>query len=145
MNFFDEIMYRLASKTRMRTLFKDTHIDDLQRVIDRMQSLVEEKRSALEARHAKQKEKRASIAEIHQIIEQKGLSLSDLGIAEASSVRTRQQRNIRKLRFEYVTKNGDTVQWYGSTTGRLPADFQAYLKKNGKKRLDCVVHSETAE
>ena len=143
MNMFEEIMHRLSSKTRMRGLFKDTHFEDMERIIDRMNSLLEEKRAAYEEYQAKNKEKEESIEQIRKILEEKGLSLADLGVAE--EVAPKKRRNVSKYTFEYVTKAGDTVQWYGSTTGRLPKDFQAYLDETGKKRLDCVVKKEGEE
>ncbi|MTI13723.1 H-NS histone family protein [Sansalvadorimonas verongulae] len=143
MNMFEEIMHRLSSKTRMRGLFKDVHFEDMERIIDRMNSLLEEKRAAYEEDQAKNKEKEESIEQIRKILEEKGLSLADLGATE--EVATKKRRNINKYTFEYVTKAGDTVQWYGSTTGRLPKDFQAYLDETGKKRLDCVVKQEDEE
>ncbi len=143
MNMFEEIMHRLSSKTRMRGLFKDVHLEDMERIIDRLQSLTEEKRASVEAEQEKNKEKEASIEQIRKILEEKGLSLSDLGGSEEAQPKKR--RNVSKYTFEYVTKAGDTVQWYGSTTGRLPKDFQMYLDQTGKKRLDCVVGQEGEE
>ena len=143
MNMFEEIMHRLSSKTRMRGLFKDVHFEDMERIIDRMNSLLDEKRAAYEEDQAKSKEKEESIEQIRKILEEKGLSLSDLGAAEEAAPKKR--RNVSKYTFEYVTKAGDTVQWYGSTTGRLPKDFQAYLDETGKKRLDCVIKQDGEE
>ncbi|MCL6269713.1 H-NS histone family protein [Sansalvadorimonas sp. 2012CJ34-2] len=140
MNIFDEIMHRLSSKTRIRSLFKDVHLEDLERILERLQAITEEKRTSYEAEQAKNKEKEESIEQIRQMLEAKGLSLSDLGVAEDDQPKKR--RNVSKYTFEYVTKSGDTVQWYGSTTGRLPKDFQAYLDETGKKRLDCVIGEE---
>ncbi|WP_281645763.1 H-NS histone family protein [Parendozoicomonas sp. Alg238-R29] len=143
MNMFEEIMHRLSSKTRMRGLFKDVHFEDLERIIDRMNGLLDEKRAAYEADQAKNKQKEESIEQIRKMLEEKGLSLSDLGGSEEAAPKKR--RNVSKYTFEYVTKAGDTVQWYGSTTGRLPKDFQAYLDETGKKRLDCVVDQESED
>lgn len=143
MNMFEEIMHRLSSKTRMRGLFKDVHFEDMERIIDRMNSLLDEKRAAYEEDQAKSKEKEESIEQIRKILEEKGLSLADLGAAEETAPKKR--RNVSKYTFEYVTKAGDTVQWYGSTTGRLPKDFQAYLDETGKKRLDCVIKQDGEE
>nr|WP_283777721.1 H-NS family nucleoid-associated regulatory protein [Sansalvadorimonas sp. 2012CJ34-2] len=133
-------MHRLSSKTRIRSLFKDVHLEDLERILERLQAITEEKRTSYEAEQAKNKEKEESIEQIRQMLEAKGLSLSDLGVAEDDQPKKR--RNVSKYTFEYVTKSGDTVQWYGSTTGRLPKDFQAYLDETGKKRLDCVIGEE---
>jgi hypothetical protein len=46
MNIFDEIQHRLASKTRIRTLFKDVHIDDIERIVSRLEGVLTEKKNA---------------------------------------------------------------------------------------------------
>ena len=143
MNMFEEILYRLSSKTRMRGLFKDMHLEDMERIIERMQSLVSEKRAEAEAEREKNKEKAENIEQIRKMLEEKGLSLSDLSATD--DVQPKKRRNLSKHNFEYVTKTGDTVQWYGSTTGRLPREFQAYLDETGKKRQDCIVGGNNSE
>ena len=136
MNVFEEIQHRLSSKTRIRSLFKDIHAEDLERIISRMNDVLSEK---LEARN-KEEEKRKAMLEnieaIKQIMNDRGVSLDDLGTLEIET--TKKRRNIQKYTFEYKTEAGDTVQWEGATTGRLPRDFQSYLDRTGKKRLDCV-------
>ncbi len=140
MNMFDEIMHRLSSKNRMRGLFKDTHFEDMERIIERMNSLLEEKRKDFEAEQEKNKEKAESIEQVRKMLEEKGLSLSDLGASDETQPKKR--RNVSKHTFEYQTKAGDKVQWYGSTTGRLPKEFQTYLDDSGKKRVDCILGQE---
>lgn len=136
MNIFDEIQHRLSSKTRIRSLFKDVHAEDMERIISRMNDILTEKQEAREKDEEKRKEKLESIAAIKQIMADRGVSMDDLDIEEAAPKR---RRNVQKFTFQYETEAGDTVQWDGATTGRLPRDFQAYLARTGKKRLDCVV------
>lgn len=137
MNIFDEIQHRLASKARIRSLFKDVHIEDVERIISRMKSILAEKKEALAADEAKRQAKQENINEVRRLLAERGLSLDDLGAVEETAPRKR--RNVQKLTFQYETNSGDTVTWHGSTTGRLPKDFQTYLDRTGKKRLDCVV------
>ncbi|MGI9280820.1 MAG: hypothetical protein ACR2PX_14520 [Endozoicomonas sp.] len=137
MNVFEEIHHRLSSKTRIRSLFKDVHVEDLERIISRMQDVMQEK---VEARNKVDEERQAkmeSIEAVKQIMAERGISMGDLDDLEVAAPKRR--RNVQKFTFEFQTESGDTVQWDGSTTGRLPRDFQAYLDRTGKKRLDCVV------
>lgn len=137
MNIFEEIQHRLSSKTRIRSLFKDVHVEDLERIISRMQDVCEEKQQAREKDEAKRKAKQESIEAIKQIMADRGVSMDDLGLEGEEAPKRR--RNVQKYNFEYQTEAGDTVQWQGATTGRLPRDFQAYLERTGKKRLDCAL------
>ncbi|OED40284.1 hypothetical protein ACH42_17400 [Endozoicomonas sp. (ex Bugula neritina AB1)] len=138
MNIFDEIQHRLSSKTRIRSLFKDIHVEDLERIISRMKDVCEEKQEAREKDEAKRKAKLESIDAIKQIMADRGVSIDDLGGADFEDTPKR-RRNVQKYNFEYQTETGDTIQWQGATTGRLPRDFQAYLERTGKKRLDCAL------
>lgn len=136
MNVFEEIQHRLSSKTRIRSLFKDVHVEDLERIIARMNDVLAEKQEARDKEDEKRQAKLESIEAIKQIMSDRGVSLDDLGALEIEAPKKR--RNIQKYTFEFQTEAGDTVQWEGATTGRLPRDFQAYLDRTGKKRLDCV-------
>ncbi|OQX36710.1 MAG: hypothetical protein B0D91_08510 [Oceanospirillales bacterium LUC14_002_19_P2] len=137
MNIFDEIQHRLASKTRIRALFKDVHIEDIERIISRLEGILEEKKDAVAADEAKRQAKQENIDEVRRLLAERGLSLDDLDPAEEAAPKKR--RNVQKFTFQYETNSGDTVTWHGSTTGRLPKDFQTYLDRTGKKRLDCVI------
>ncbi|WP_252177558.1 H-NS family nucleoid-associated regulatory protein [Endozoicomonas sp. 4G] len=140
MNVFEEIHHRLSSKTRIRSLFKDVHVEDLERIISRMQNVLEEK---VEARNKIDEERQAkleSIEAVKQIMAERGISMEDLDYLDITTPKRR--RNVQRFTFEYQTEAGDTVHWDGSTTGRLPSDFQDYLNRTGKKRLECVVNEE---
>lgn len=43
MNIFDELLHRLGSKTRIRSLFKDVGMDEMERIINRLNEVLEEK------------------------------------------------------------------------------------------------------
>lgn len=136
MNIYDEVLHRLSSKMRIRSLFKDVHIEDMERIIQRCVEVLEEKQQERNEKMQRLEEKRQSIEEVHKILNAKGLSISDLeDVAEVAPRR----RNVQKFVFKYVTLSGDTIRWNGSTTGRLPKEFQEFLGRTGKKRLDCVV------
>ena len=137
MNIFDEILHRLSSKTRIRSLFKDVHVEDLERIISRMNDVLEEKQEARQKEEAKRQEKLDQIESIKKLMAESGVSMDDLGGLEIDAPKRR--RNVQKYNFEYQTETGDTVQWQGATTGRLPRDFQAYLERTGKKRLECAL------
>ena len=138
MNIFDELLHRLSSKTRIRSLFKDTGLDEMERIIKRLNEVLEEKSKEKHVEEQKRKEKLQSVEEIKKVMEEKGLSLSDLNLLQEGGKEGKRKRNVSKHHFEYETASGDTVRWYGSTTGRLPKDFQDYLERTGKKRIDCI-------
>ncbi|MDD7804907.1 MAG: H-NS family nucleoid-associated regulatory protein [Endozoicomonas sp. (ex Botrylloides leachii)] len=140
MNIFDELLERLSSKTRIRQLFKDISSHDLERILSRMKGVLLEKQEERKSEEAKRQVKLESIEAIKQIMADRGVSLGDLGIIDETT--TKRRRNIQKYTFQYEVDNGGSAIWQGATTGRLPSDFQAYLQRTGKKRMDCVIESE---
>ena len=140
MNIFDELLHRLSSKTRIRQLFKDVHTQDLERILSRMKDVLEEKQQARDLEEEKRQVKLESIEAIKQIMADRGVSMGDLGLGEDAAPKRR--RNIQKYTFEYETDGGEQALWEGATTGRLPRDFQAYLERTGKKRMDCVIEGQ---
>ena len=145
MNVFEEVQHRLSSKTRIRSLFKDVHVEDLERIISRMNDVLKEKQEVRQKEEAMRQEKLDQIENIKKIMAESGVSMNDLGGLEldASNFKKKRRRNVQKYNFEYQTESGDTVQWQGATTGRLPRDFQAYLERTGKKRLECALEEIT--
>ncbi|PJE80613.1 DNA-binding protein H-NS, plasmid [invertebrate metagenome] len=144
MNTIDDILKHLSSKRRVRYLFRDTHISDIEKIIKLMNSILEEKKHKHQAETAKLKARKKYAKEIQKLMVDKGLSLEDLCHELNSSTTTR--RSIpTKHNFEYLTLSGDTVQWYGSSTGRVPRDFQRYLDKTGKNRMQCVLPNTSPE
>ena len=141
MNIFEEVLHRLSSKTRIRQLFKDVHTEDLERIISRLNDALAEKQEARAKDEEKRKKKQESIEVIKQIMADRGVSMTDLGIGnlDLDEAAPKRRRNIQKYTFEYENESGELVKWDGATTGRLPSDFQAYLQRTGKKRLDCAL------
>ena len=137
MNVFEEVLHRLSSKTRIRSLFKDVHVEDLERIISRLNDVLTEKQEVRQKEEARRQEKLDQIENIKKMMVESGVSMDDLGGLEIDA--SKRRRNIQKYTFEYQTETGDTVQWKGATTGRLPRDFQSYLERTGKKRLECAL------
>lgn len=144
MNIFEEVLHRLSSKTRIRSLFKDVHVEDLERIVARLNEVLAEKQETRQKEEEKRQEKLANIENIKKLMADNGVSMDDLGGLDQEGTQKR-RRNVQKYTFEYQTEAGDSVQWQGATTGRLPRDFQAYLERTGKSRLDCALEPITTE
>lgn len=139
MNILDELNHRLSSKSRIRSLFKDASVSELEKILGRLQDIHAEKLSSKEAEEEKRKKKMNDIAAIQQVMAERGLSLADFDAKDPSKKGSRKRRKVSKYTFEYQTASGDSVRWHGSTTGRVPKAFQDYLERSGKKRADCIV------
>ncbi len=136
MNIFEEVMHRLSSKTRMRGLFKDVHIEDMERIVSRLKDVLDEKRTSIVAEQEKLQAKQSSIDVIRKMMDEQGVSIEDFGQVVSGE---KKKRNIKRFLFEFADKGGSTHQWEGSLTGRAPKIFQEYLQRTGKERSDCII------
>lgn len=137
MNIFDEAIDVLKSKVQLRKLFQDMHSEDLQRVMNRIESIYEEKlliqMEAEEERHRKREAIEAIMSQMKDI----GVKLEDFE-SIVSNTPTRKHKPRQRFMFSYETENGELVNWEGATTGRVPSDFSSYLKRTGKDRKECI-------
>ncbi|WP_263080487.1 H-NS histone family protein [Endozoicomonas sp. Mp262] len=138
MNIFEEAIDVLKSKVQVRKLFQDMHAEDLQRVINRIESIYEEKLLVQMEAEEEQARKKEAVESIVQQMKEQGVSLEDLEIV-AGTVTTRKHKPRQRFMFTYETNDGAAVNWEGATTGRIPAEFSDYLKRTGKDRKDCIV------
>ena len=139
MKLLDEIHHRLGSKSRIRSLFKDISVHELEKMLDRLRDVHKEKLQSRVKEDARRQKKLDDIAAIQKEMAELGVTLSDLDSIGDSGKSTKRRRAVTKHIFQYENAAGETVQWEGSTTGRLPKDFQEYLEKTKKKRAECVV------
>ncbi len=142
MNIFDEVLSTLRSKVQVRKLFHDTHAEDLQRLIGRVEAIYEEKVMAqLEVEKQKAHKKEALEAVARQM-KKLGLSTADMKAMVSDKGKSsdgRKGKTRQRYLFRYETKEGSSVEWEGATTGRVPTDFTAYLERTGKDRKSCIV------
>ena len=139
MKLLDEIHHRLGSKSRIRSLFKDISVHELEKMLDRLRDVHQEKLQSRVKEDAKRQKKLDDIAAIQKEMAELGVTLSDLDGIDDSGKSTKRRRVVTKHIFQYEDAAGELVQWEGSTTGRLPKEFQEYLEKTKKKRAECIV------
>ena len=138
MNIFEESMNIMKSKIQLRKLFKDMHIEDVKRIISRIETIYEEKLLVQMEAEEEQSRKRNAVEAVLKEMQDKGLSIDDFqGLAKADTERKGKPR--QRFQFQYEQEDGTVVNWEGATTGRIPAEFSAYLERTGKERKDCIV------
>ncbi|PJE78578.1 hypothetical protein CI610_02472 [invertebrate metagenome] len=140
MNIFEETIKLLKSKVQLRKLFQDTHAEDMQRVINRIEAIYEEKMLIqMEQEEANTKRQQAIDSVLNQM---KGLELSVDDLNEAigkTSQKPRTSKPRQRFLFRFEDTDGTSVEWEGATTGRIPACFVDYLERSNKTRKDCII------
>ncbi|MBO9480426.1 MULTISPECIES: H-NS family nucleoid-associated regulatory protein [Gammaproteobacteria] len=139
MKLLDELHHRLGSKSRIRSLFKDVSVQELEKILDRLKGVHKEKLQSRVKEDAKRQKKMKDIVAIHKEMAELGITLSDLDNINDPGKTGKRRRTVTKHTFQYENPAGQTVYWEGSTTGRLPKDFQEYLEKTQKKRAECII------
>ena len=139
MKLLDEIHHRLGSKSRIRSLFKDISVHELEKMLDRLKDVHKEKLQSRVKEDARRQKKLDDIAAIQKEMAELGVTLSDLDSIGDSGKSTKRRRIVAKHTFQYENAAGETIEWEGSTTGRLPKEFQEYLERTKKKRAECIV------
>ncbi|MCK5894403.1 MAG: H-NS histone family protein [Endozoicomonadaceae bacterium] len=138
MNIFEESISILKSKSKLRALFKNIHIEDISNVLSRIQSVLTEKKNEVELQAVSLQEKQEYLKVIIQQMKAHNISLDELNASLAGKA-TRKRRSVQRMTFRYETNGGDEIIWQGSNAGRIPSNFASYLERTGKKRLDCIV------
>ena len=144
MNVFEESIAILKSKVKLRTLFKHVHIEDLEGVMSRLQSVYDEKRQEVEQEVEANKHKIEALQHIVEIMKKHHISQDELIAFLEGKSTTRKRRNVRRCTFRYETEAGSEIIWEGSNAGRIPTAFRQYLDRTGKRREDCVVNKLAA-
>lgn len=140
MNIFEESLTILKSKTKLRTLFKNIHVEDISNVLSRVQSVLTEKKNEVEQHAVSVQEKQEHIQAVIELMGEHNINLDELTTSLAGkSTRTRKRRDVQRMTFRYETNTGEEIIWQGSNAGRIPSNFASYLERTGKKRLDCIV------
>ena len=140
MNIFDEALGVLKSKVQIRKLFHDMHVEDLQCVIGRIKAIYEEKLTAQMKAEEEQARKKEALDAVVKQMKELGLSPGDLkDLTDYKSSSGRKGKTRQRYLFRYEAADGSSVDWEGATTGRIPADFSAYLERTGKDRKACII------
>ncbi len=137
MNIFDEAISVLKSKVQIRKLFQDMHAEDMQRVIGRIEAIYEEKLIAQMEAEEETARKREAVEAVLKQMQELGLSTEDIHSGNGETVRKGKPR--QRFQFRYENSAGESMDWEGATTGRIPGEFSEYLNRTGKDRKDCIV------
>ena len=78
MNIFEESIVILKSKVKIRALLKQMHIEDIESMITRLQSVYEEKLEEAKNEEEANLHKQAALQEIMNILKEKNISPEEL-------------------------------------------------------------------
>ncbi len=119
----------------LRAQAREVSLADLEEVLEKFETVVNERREAEAAIASEIKEKNEKLEKYRQMLLEDGIDLSELSALETSGGKTRSKRAPRPAKYQYTDENGETKSWTGQ--GRTPAVIKQAL--DAGKSLDAFL------
>ncbi|BAJ01238.1 H-NS histone family protein [Shewanella violacea] len=123
----------LTHGRRFKAAVKELSIEDLQELAVKLDKVISERSSQVEAEAEATAERNAKIDEIRKQMEAVGLSIDDLG---ASTVKPAPKKRAPRPAKYTIDVNGEAVNWTGQ--GRMPTVFKSQLDQ-GRSMDDFLI------
>lgn len=126
----------LLSLNNIRTLraqARDTTVDVLEEMLDKLRIVVQEKQEEQQKLEAQQRDKAAKLEKYRELLASEGISLDELTNQSQTVTKKKAKRSLRPAKYSYVDEKGQTKYWTGQ--GRTPSVISKELD-NGKSLDD---------
>ncbi|WP_070963038.1 H-NS family nucleoid-associated regulatory protein [Vibrio sonorensis] len=129
-----ELTKVLLNIRSLRVLARDLSTEQLEEALDKLTTVVQERKEAEEAELAAAAEQEAKLAAIAEQISKDGIDVDALitALAGEGKAKGKAKRAPRPAKYKYVDNSGDEKTWTGQ--GRTPSAIQAQL--DAGKSLD---------
>lgn len=113
----------------LRAATKELSVEQLEEVLIKFTTIVDDRKEAEAAELEKQQEKQAKMNEILLQLKENGISPEELmGLTESTTEKPKSKRGPRPAKYAYDL-NGDTKTWTGQ--GRMPLPLQEVMNEKG--------------
>ncbi|UAA40199.1 H-NS histone family protein [Paraneptunicella aestuarii] len=119
-----EFLQILTHGRRLQGAVKDLGSDELEEVVAKLNSIIENKKEREKEEKQVQAEKQEKIAQIQEQLKAAGLSLTDLNESDLISKISKSGKK-RPVKYRLVDENGEPHFWTG--IGRMPKIFSEAL------------------
>lgn len=129
-----EILKTLNNIRNLRVLSRGLSLSELETILQKVQTVVEEKRVEVQEIERKEQERQARIEKYKELLAQDGITVDELTeILSSKTSNLRKKRDPRPAKYQYVDIDGKTKTWTGQ--GRTPRFIQQTLD-SGKSLSD---------
>lgn len=130
-----ELQKTLLNIRSLRAFSKELTLEQLEDALEKLQTVVAERREEEELQRIAQEEQDRKLAEIKQQIDNQGIDIEALISALSGEAKQKQKtsRTPRPPKYKYTDANGDEKTWTGQ--GRTPSAMQTLID-SGEKRLE---------
>lgn len=125
-----EVLKVLSNIRSLRLATRDFSVDQLENLLEKIETLVSEKKVELAKAQEEENARQERIAKYKELLEKEGISRQELaeilGLDVSEKVSgVSKKRSARPAKYQYVDENGVTKTWTGQ--GRTPKAIQAQL------------------
>ena len=125
-----EVLKVLSNIRSLRLATRDFSVEQLENLLDKIETLVSEKKVELAKAQEEENARQERIAKYKELLEKEGISRQELaeilGLDVSEKVSgVSKKRSSRPAKYQYVDENGVTKTWTGQ--GRTPKAIQAQL------------------
>jgi DNA-binding protein H-NS len=134
-----ELTKTLLNIRSLRAFARELTFEQLEEALEKLSTVVEERREAADKERADAELREAKLAEYAQMIAKDGIDLDDLisALSGESKTKTRKKREPRPAKYKYIDANsGQEKTWTGQ--GRTPSSIQVLLDQ-GKSLEDFLI------
>ncbi|BDP33539.1 TPA: H-NS histone family protein [Vibrio parahaemolyticus] len=133
-----ELTKVLLNMRSLRAFTRDEMtLEQLEDALNKLTTVVEERREAEELERAAQKEQEEKMSAIAKQIEEQGLDVEQLISALTGATKAKSTRQPRPAKYKYIDENGKEKTWTGQ--GRTPSIIQAAIDSGDKKLEDFAI------
>ena len=129
----------LSSMNNIRTLraqSRDVDLEVLEEIVQKLESIIRERRAAEEAQAAEAREKAEKLAMYLELLLEDGISPTELMTGLSPGTDGRKKRAKRPAKYHYRDEHGEMKTWTGQ--GRTPSPIKIALE-NGQSLNDFLI------
>ncbi|CAM3744051.1 MULTISPECIES: H-NS family nucleoid-associated regulatory protein [Avibacterium] len=129
-----DLLRSLRNIRSLRAVAKNLDVEHLEEILEKVKTVLEEKREEVAQAAQQEAERLKSLAEVHNFLKEKGITPEDLISEQTAAPKApRQKRPARPAKYQFTDDNGNVKTWTGQ--GRTPLPIQRALNA-GKSLSD---------
>ncbi|EPL8093796.1 H-NS family nucleoid-associated regulatory protein [Morganella morganii] len=122
----------------LRAQARESSLEVLEEILEKLTSVVEERRLEESQAQAKEEERTRKLEEFRQLLEKQNINPEELIQSMATGKTARKSKRAqRPAKYEYIDENGESKTWTGQ--GRTPAVIKQAIDNEGKSLNDFLI------
>ena len=122
-----KILSGLNNVRTLRAQARNTAVNVLEEMLEKLNVVVSERRDAIQTREAQAQEKAEKLALYRELLREDNIAPEELVNGVKPDGKQLKKRAPRPAKYKYINENGDVKYWTGQ--GRTPSPLKAALDK----------------